>query len=315
MIQRPLVNYPSQFAILIGLMGVCIIVGGLAVSFIGSQLLHVPFLQVGVLLSKPEHANLSRLLNTLASLLAFFLPALFLARILNKKPFYQLGFNSSLNLKQLLLVILITFASMVLSGALGDLNEHIPLPASWLAKAKALEETYKSAMLGMATMKTPADFLLSLLVLAAAPALFEEVLFRGGFQQIFIGWTKSKWAGIIITSIFFSAIHFSYFGFLPRLALGIVLGLIFYYSKNIWLNIFLHFLNNAFVVTQLYVLSRQAKSVAKTMDESMPVWWGLVAILLLLIFLKPFIAECRRVLQKNVVEGEEASNQINIDHG
>jgi membrane protease YdiL (CAAX protease family) len=60
--------------------------------------------------------------------------------------------------------------------------------------------------------------------LAAAPALFEEVLFRGGFQQVFVGWTKNKWAGIIITSILFSAIHFSYFGFLPRLALGIGIG-------------------------------------------------------------------------------------------
>ena len=315
MIQRPSVNYASQFAILIGLMGVCIIAGGLVVSLIGSQLLKVSLFQVGILLSKPEHVNLSRLLNTLASLLGFFLPALFLARFISKYPFQQLGFNSSLNIKQLLLVILITFASMVLSGALGDLNEHIPLPASWLTKAKALEETYKSAMMAMANMKTPTDFLLSLLVLAAAPALFEEVLFRGGFQQIFIGWTKSKWTGIIITSIFFSAIHFSYFGFLPRLALGVVLGLIFYYSKNIWLNIFLHFLNNAFVVTQLYILSRQGKSVEKTMDESMPFWWGLVAIVLLLIFLKPFIAECRKVLGKDAVDTDAEIQKTEIHHG
>jgi membrane protease YdiL (CAAX protease family) len=309
MTQRPSFNYPSQFAILIGLMGVCIIAGGLVVSLIGSQLLQVPIFQVGALLSKPEHANLSRLLNTMASLLAFFLPAFLLARFLSKQPFHQLGFNSRINIKQLLLVILITFASMVLSGALGELNEHIPLPASWMVKAKALEETYKSAMMGMAKMKTPSDFLLSLLVLAAAPALFEEVLFRGGFQQIFIGWTKSKWMGIIITSVFFSAIHFSYFGFLPRLALGVVLGLIFYFSKNIWLNIFLHFLNNAFVVTQLYILSLQGKSVAKTMDENMPVWWGLVAIVLLVIFLKPFIAECRQVLLNGAVPEELESNK------
>jgi uncharacterized protein len=315
MIQRPSINYTSQFAILIGLMGVCIIAGSLVVSLISSLYLQVPFLKVGLVLSQPEHTNLSRVLNTLASFLAFFLPAFLLARFLSKHPFQQLGFNSKLSIQQILLVILITFASMVFSGALGDLNEHIPMPASWLTKAKAMEESYKTSMMSMANMKTPIDFLLSLLVLAAAPALFEEVLFRGGFQQILISWTKSKWIGIIITSIIFSAIHFSFFGFLPRLALGVVLGLIFYYSKNIWLNIFMHFLNNAFVVTELYILSRQGKSVTKTLDESMPIWWGLLAGLLLLIFLKPFIAECRRVLQTNALDTEVEVQKTNKQHG
>ena len=288
-------SYPSQFAILIGSMGLCIIFSGVLVSLLGTQLMHVPFLQVAQALNRPENANISRFLNTLASLIAFLLPAFILARMLGRKPFTQLGFNTIISLKQVALVVLITFCSMVLSGALGELNEKIPIPATWYAKAKALEDTYKAAMMGMAQMKTIGEYLLGLLVLGACPAIFEEVLFRGGFQQVFIGWTKNKWAGIIITSIFFSAIHFSYFGFLPRAVLGIVLGLVFYYSKNIWLNIFLHFLNNAFVVTQLYIISRQGKSISKTMDESMPLWWGAIAIVLLVVFMRPFREESERI--------------------
>ncbi len=294
--QRNQVNYASQFAILIGLMGLFLVLGSVLIGLLGSQLLHAPVLQVADLMNRPENSNIARLLNTLASLLAFFLPAFILARVVSKNPFQQLGFNTSFSSKQLLLIIFITFASMVLGGALGELNEKIPLPAKWLSSARALEDTYKSAMLAMANMKTTGEYLLSLLALAFAPALFEEVLFRGGFQQVFVGWTKSKWAGIIITSIFFSAIHFSYFGFLPRVALGMVLGLIYFESKNIWLTIFLHFLNNALVVTQLYVVARQGKSIAKTMDESMPMWWGLFAIVLLVVFMKPFIAESRKLL-------------------
>jgi len=279
--------------------------------FIGTLLLHVPLGQVLPAMNKPENANISRLLNTLASLLAFLLPALILARIVSKQPFAQLGFRRAISKKQLLLIVVITFASMVLSGALGELNERIPIPANWFAKAKALEDAYKEAMLSMASMKTMGDYLLSLVVLAAAPALFEEVLFRGGFQQIFIGWTKNKWAGIIITSILFSAIHFSYFGFLPRAALGIVLGLIFVYSKNIWLSIALHFLNNAFVVTQLYIVSRQGKSIEKTMDENMPIWWGAIALLLLIVFLKPFKKESDIVLSsKENLIGSSPENMI-----
>jgi len=279
--------------------------------FVGSLLLQVPLREVLPAMNRPENANISRLLNTLASLLAFLLPALILAKMVSKQPFAQLGFRRAISKKQLLLIVVITFASMVLSGALGELNERIPIPAKWFAKAKKLEDLYKEAMLSMAYMKTMWDYLLSLVVLAAAPALFEEVLFRGGFQQIFIGWTKNKWAGIIITSILFSAIHFSYFGFLPRAALGIVLGLIFFYSKNIWLSIALHFLNNAFVVTQLYIVSRQGKSIEKTMDENMPIWWGAIALLLLIVFLKPFKKESDIVLSsKENLIGSSPENMI-----
>lgn len=188
--QKPTVNYASQFAFLLGLMGVCIVISGVLVGFIGMQVLDVPFKEVPKLLNLPQNVGLSRLLNTLASFLCFLIPAFVLARIISKRPFSQLGFQSAISGKQLLLILALTLSSIMLSGALGTLNEWIPLPQKWYAEAKKMEETYKASMLAMATMKTFADYLLALLVLAAAPALFEEVLFRGGFQQVFIGWTK-----------------------------------------------------------------------------------------------------------------------------
>lgn len=294
--QKPVVNYPSQFAFLMGLMGVFVLLTSFLIPFIGSLVLKVPFLRVMGELNRPENADLSRVLNTGASFLAFFMPAWVLARVMNRKPFTQLGFQTNISAKQVALVMALTVSSVVMSGALGQLNELIPLPASWYARAKAMEETYKTTMMAMATMKSPVDYLLALLVLAAAPALFEEVLFRGGFQQVFVGWTRHKWAGIFLTSILFSAIHFSYFGFLPRVALGIVLGLIFYHSKNIWLSILLHFLNNALVVTQLYVASQKGKPIDKTMDETVPLWWGIFALLLLVVLFRSFSKESERVL-------------------
>lgn len=294
--QRSTINYPLQFAFLLGLMGVFIVLTAFLIPFAGSLLMHVPFMQVTDQLNRPENINISRVLNTLASLLVFLLPALFLARIISKRPFTQLGFNTAISGKQIFWMCLILFAGIMLSGALGELNEKIPIPAQWYAKAKVLEDAYKASMLSMATMKTPLDYILTLLVLAAAPALFEEVLFRSGFQQVFIGWTNNKWAGILIAGILFSSFHFSYFGFLPRMALGVILGLIFYYSKNIWLSILLHFLNNAFVITQLYIASGMGKSVSKTMDESIPSWWGIIALVLLLVFFRSFKKESDLVL-------------------
>lgn len=289
--QKAQISFPVQFLLLLGLVGIGMVTGSLLMAALGASLLDVPLLQVPDAMNKQGNANISRLLNTLATLLAFLLPAIVFAKIINRKPFVYLGFNLKINVKQVGLVVLITFAGMILSGALGMLNQEISLSEEWLKKAKALEQTYKNVMLNMAYMKNAGDFILAILVMALAPAIFEEVLFRGAFQQVFIQWTKNAWIGIIITSILFSAIHFSYFGFLPRIALGITLGLIFYYTNNLWLSILQHFLNNAFIVAQLYIVQLQGKSVEKAMDETMPLWWGLVGLALLILLFKQLYKE------------------------
>jgi membrane protease YdiL (CAAX protease family) len=296
--QKQKIDYPLQFAILLGLLGIFIVISGLILPVLGSYMLDLPPLQVMQALNRSENADISRFLNTLASFFAFMMPPLILARIVSKRPFRQLGFNTGFSAKQAFWILGITLAGMVLGGALGELNERIPLPDDLYATAKNLEEIYKKSMMVMSRMQSFQEFLVVMLVLAVFPAIFEEILFRGGFQQVFVGWTRNKWVGIIITSVVFSVFHFSYFGFLPRVLLGIVLGLVFYESRNLWLAILLHFLNNGFIVLQLYIAARQGKSIEKTMDESMPMWWGLIAVVVLLVLLSLFKQESKRVLTR-----------------
>lgn len=308
--QRQQISYPLQFLMLLGLVGLFMIFGSILIAALGSNLLGVSLFQVPDALNRPQNANISRLLNTLATLIAFLVPALVFAKIISKQPLSWLGFNKQINTKQLLMVVLITFAGMVLSGSLGMLNQQIPLSEGLLKQAQQLENTYKNAMMNMAHMTSFTDYLLAMLVMALAPAIFEEVLFRGSFQQVFVGWTKSAWAGIIITSILFSAIHFSFFGFLPRIALGLILGLIFYYTNNLWLSILLHFLNNGFVVTQLYILTAQGKAIDKVMDETMPIWWGSIALILLVVLFRLLIAESTLFKKEKAVTNEEIIPEI-----
>ncbi len=284
-------TYASQFAILLGLLGVGMIVGNLLVLSLGSVMMQIPIEQVGKALTQPGHLQTTRFLNTLASFLVFCTPALIFARIVDQKPMQWLGFNRVIQTKQLLLVALIAFTGLMMSGALGELNQNIPLPAQWLAKAKEFEAKYKQSMMAMVAMKTVWDYLFALIAMAVAPAFFEEILFRGGFQQIFIGWTKNPFLGILITSILFSAIHFSFFGFLPRTALGMILGYVFYYSRNIWMNIAMHFIYNGIIVTQLYFAGLKGKNLEKTMDENMPVWLGVFAISAVIVLMQMFRKE------------------------
>jgi uncharacterized protein len=308
--QRQQISYPLQFLMLLGLVGLFMIFGSILIAALGSNLLGVSLFQVPDALNRPQNANISRLLNTLATLIAFLIPAFVFAKVISKQPFSWLGFNKKMNSKQLLIVVLITFAGMILSGSLGMLNQDIPLSEGLLKQAQQLENTYKNAMMNMAHMTNLTDYLLAMLVMALAPAIFEEVLFRGAFQQVFIGWTKHAWAGIIITSILFSAIHFSFFGFLPRIALGLILGLIFFYTNNLWLSILLHFLNNGFVVTQLYILMAQGKSIDKVMDETMPIWWGCIALILLVVLFRLLITESTQFKKSVAVPNEEIIPEI-----
>ena len=101
-------------------------------------------------------------------------------------------------------------------------------------------------------MNTLGDLFFNLLVIAIIPAIGEELLFRGYLQQKMTKWLGKPHVAIIVTAFLFSAIHMQFQGFLPRFALGLVLGYLFYWSGSLWLPIIAHFFNNAMAVTFAY---------------------------------------------------------------
>ena len=93
---------------------------------------------------------------------------------------------------------------------------------------------------------------INIVLLAILPAIGEELFFRGVIQKKLTYIIINPHLAILITSIVFSAIHLQFFGFLPRLILGLVLGYFFYYSKNLWMPILAHFTHNALSVLALF---------------------------------------------------------------
>jgi len=277
------ISYAGQLGILIGLLGVALIIGSLIAGIVFVGLTHTSFFDLEKAMANPAYANASKIAQLIGSIVIFFVPAFFYARIVNKNPFKQLGFNKHISIKQIFIVIAIAFAGLYLSGALARLNEIIPISKNLSTYFKQMEDKYSEQVLIMANMKTIGDYLFSLLVIALAPAIVEETLFRGGLQNILVKWTKSAWVGIIITSIIFSAIHFSYYGFLSRAMLGIVLGFIFYETKSLWLNILMHFINNGIAITGLFFVMKKEKVTKDSLnDDTYPLWIGAVALLIII---------------------------------
>jgi membrane protease YdiL (CAAX protease family) len=206
---------------------------------------------------------------------------------ITKGPLIQnMGLSVKPNRVQIGLVVLLGIAGLFLSGALGDLSDKIPVSASIRAWANGLEEQYKKAMIVMTQMKSVLDLLYAILAVALVPAIVEELFFRASLQKILIDWSGKPYLAIVVTAILFSAFHFSYFGFLSRMSLGIVLGCIYYFSKSIWLPMLMHFINNAIGVTTLYLVRNDPKKLASAMDGNLTYYWVFVAIIVVYFLLK-----------------------------
>ncbi len=278
----------AAFFILIGFVFVGIFIGsligaGVWVGMTGNQILNIE-----KDMQNPQFANAARMVQLVSACFAIFIPAVACAALMSRKPFKWLGFTEGFSLKQLLLVFGIMLLCFPLVSALGELNAMIPIPKSWETAFKKMEDLYASQVESLATIRSFAEFIYSLIVLALLPAVFEETLFRGGFQKILTGLFKNPIAAIIVTSIIFSAIHMSYYGFLARFALGVVLGLLYYYSKSIWLSVSAHFLNNAIAVSYMYFLSLHGKPVKDLADADFPIWWAIPCFVLLLLVMRQY---------------------------
>src|SRR5437762_10427942 len=128
----------------------------------------------------------------------------------------------------------------------------IPITESLKLKFTKMEADYNKQVEAIIGLNNAGEYILALIIMAFLPALCEETLFRGGLQNFLTRSTRNPWLSILIVSILFSAVHFSFYGFLPRVFLGIVLGLIYYYTGSLWLSILAHFANNAIAVSQFY---------------------------------------------------------------
>ena len=95
--------------------------------------------------------------------------------------------------------------------------------------------------------------MLNLFMIAVIPAIGEEFLFRGVLQKQFRQWFGNIHIAVFVAAFLFSAMHMQFFGFIPRLVLGIILGYLYYFSKNLWIPIIAHFFNNAIAVIVYYL--------------------------------------------------------------
>ena len=99
--------------------------------------------------------------------------------------------------------------------------------------------------------------LFNLFMIGLMPAIGEELLFRSVIQPLAGKLLRNIYVGILVSAILFSGMHMQFFGFFPRLLLGIVLGIFYLWSGSIWVPMIMHLLNNCTAVLVYYLSHNQ----------------------------------------------------------
>ncbi|MBN2892843.1 MAG: CPBP family intramembrane metalloprotease [Bacteroidales bacterium] len=221
-------------------------------------------------LSKSEDLDMVRVSQIMYSIVLFLIPPIIVSFFYSRKTFSFFGLNKSALPVSYFNVIFLILATLPIVNYMALFNGGLNLPAS----LSGLEEIWRNAeenakQLTEKMMSTDSVkyLIINLIMLAVLPAIGEEIFFRGLFQKHFIEWTKNEHIGIFVTAFLFSAIHFQFYTFLPRLFLSMVLGYLFVWSKSLWLPIFAHFVNNATAVIITFVVFKQTHSLSTDIDS------------------------------------------------
>ena len=276
----------GQLGFLLVFFGLGFILAGAVQLLIGLQLIPhgLPADKMGEAILnamiKPENVNYARLAQVVGTFFIFFVPAALYLIICHGKNTFWLGFNKHINGWQVLIGFFLIFLANLIAGPLAEMSKSILTHFPGInTMAQHMEDAYSDQVSALSNLKSWGELIMALVIMAFFPAMFEEIFFRGALQNLLVRWWKKPLIAIIVTSVLFSLVHMSVYLFLSRVALGFVLGLMYQRSKNLWVNIVAHFLNNAVVLVQLFWISNhnQKAGLDKT-DLPTPLWVGLVAV-------------------------------------
>ena len=190
-----------------------------------------------------------------SSTIIFIIPALLFGYFSSPKPLRYIGVQNKASLILIMLAIILLFGVQPFVSWLGSLNAKINF-GSMQKQLEEVEELYNRAMQAFLRMQSPADLIINLLIMALLPAIGEELFFRGSLQNVLLRMSNRPLVAIILSSVVFALLHGTFFKIIPIFVLGLMLGTVYYVTRNLWYNILIHFCNNGFAVLSVYYGSK-----------------------------------------------------------
>lgn len=247
---RPFIDHihPASKLLFVALLIVAssIVVMALA-TFLGFLFFN-PSDMIGAFKGSLENIAVLKYLQIAQSIALFIIPAWLSAIFFSKNTGQYLHFTKrNLTPLTILLVSAIMLSAIPLIDFTGYINQKLTLPEfmkgieEWMFR---MEEAGKVVIEKFANVHTASGLMINIIMIGVLPALGEEMLFRGTIQPLLKTWFKNNHAAVWVTAFIFSAMHFQFYGFIPRMLLGAVMGYMLVWSGTLWLPILAHFVNN-----------------------------------------------------------------------
>jgi membrane protease YdiL (CAAX protease family) len=233
------------------------------------------------------------LIQGLSQLLGFIIFPYIYVKYFNRSllPKFQVTPFSQKTFGLFIIGILILLSSIPFISWLQDWNKSIDLPSFFDSLEKSMQATENKAKIlteKLIYYNNIPGFLLTLLVIAVLPAAGEEFLFRGITQNEFISVVKNHHVAIWLTGFLFSLLHFQFYGFFPRMLLGVTFGYLYFWSGNIIIPMFVHFSNNALLLVAMNLHKQKVIPIDPESAESLPPITIIISLLVFIFLLFTF---------------------------
>ena len=198
-------------------------------------------------------SNLNRtymLIGNSFSLLFFILPYI----AIRKNKDYNMNFTK-IDIKAISILLFSFLFFIVFNSLVIEWNKALIFPdfmsqfENW---AISKEKQLAKLTVFLISFESFNEYLIGVLAIAIVPGILEEFFFRGILQKNILLISKNHHFAIWITAIIFSFIHLQFYGFFPRMIMGVLFGYIFYWSGSLTYPIIAHIFNNFFSLTLFY---------------------------------------------------------------
>ena len=196
-----------------------------------------------------------RFMQITSQIFTFVLPPMLYAMLVKEEPMTALGLKK-VTYHWFVIGIAMMYAILPLNNIFAEWNAGLKLPESMSGieeMMRSMQESATELTERMLNVNNIGGLIINIIMIAGLAALGEELLFRSIIQTSLIKICRNAHIGIFLASAIFSFIHFEFYGFIPRLVLGLLMGYMFYYSRSIWVPMAMHFVNNGTAVVLYYL--------------------------------------------------------------
>ena len=208
----------------------------------------------------------------------FTAPALLFAYLTHPRPLGYLGLREPGRPSHWGIVVLTTLGAIPVILALGGAMRMFDFGEA----AYRMHAQSEEAMKKMMDIRSGGRLALAMVVMAVLPAFGEELLFRGVLMRFAARRARTTLFPVVLASLMFALAHFNNpYGLVPIFGMGVLLALVYYWTRSLLCSMIMHFVFNASQIFLYYLASRSSEVKTALDTERVP---GVLLILSAAIF-------------------------------